>query len=117
MKKFLASILIILFGIFSITAPCYAAKKPKPPKEATYPADLDKEELEDDEFPWDLDIEEQYREMPVPDFKYTEISSTLPSSCANEEIDIALLKNAPNIVKIAAIVVIITRLTMACLFA
>lgn len=70
MKKFLASILIILFGIFSITAPCYAAKKPKPPKEATYPADLDKEELEDDEFPWDLDIEEQYREMPVPDFKY-----------------------------------------------
>ena len=70
MKKFLASILIILFGIFSITAPCYAAQKPKPPKEATYPADLDKEELEDDEFPWDLDIEEQYREMPVPDFKY-----------------------------------------------
>ena len=71
MKKFLASILIILFGMLTIAVPYCAAKKPpKNAKETTYPADLDKEELEDDEFPWDLDIEEQYREMPVPDFKY-----------------------------------------------
>lgn len=49
--------------------PSYCAKK-KPPKETSYPADVDKEELQDDEFPWELDIEEQYREMPVPTHKY-----------------------------------------------
>lgn len=70
MKKFIASILIILFGMLTITVPYCAAKKPpKNAKETTYPADVDAEEPDDD-FPWELDIEEQYREMPVPDFKY-----------------------------------------------
>lgn len=71
MKKFLISLLILIFGLFSIAIPANAAKKPpKAAKETSYPADVDKDELADDEFPWDIDIEEQYREMPVPDFKY-----------------------------------------------
>jgi len=71
MKKILVSILIILFGIFSLAVPSADAKKaPKASKETSYPADLDKDELGEDEFPWDIDIEEQYREMPVPEFKY-----------------------------------------------
>lgn len=44
-------------------------------------------------------------------FKYTEISSALPNSLEKAEIDNAVLKQAPNIIKIAAIVVIITTLT------
>lgn len=71
MKKFLTSLLIAIFCLFSLTVPVNAAKKsPKAAKETSYPADMDKEELADDEFPWDIDIEEQYREMPVPEFKY-----------------------------------------------
>ncbi len=71
MKKFFVSILIIIFSILNLGMPCYSAKKPpKQAKETSYPADLDKEELADDEFPWDIDIEEQYRQMPVPEFKY-----------------------------------------------
>ena len=72
MKKLLACFILVIFCLFTICGQtqCFAAKKKPPQKETTYPADVDKDELADDEFPWELDIEEQYREMPVPDFKY-----------------------------------------------
>lgn len=72
MKKLLSLIFLVVFCLF-ITGEqlqAVAAKKKVPQQETTYPADVDKDELGDDEFPWELDIEEQYREMPVPDFKY-----------------------------------------------
>ena len=47
----------------------------------------------------------------MPLFRYTEISKALPSSFENEDIDNAVLKHVANIIKIAAIVVIITILT------
>ena len=64
--------ILVIFCLFTICGKTqsFAAKKKPPQKETTYPADVDKDELADDEFPWELDIEEQYREMPVPDFKY-----------------------------------------------
>lgn len=70
MRKILAILILIIFCIFSadIQPPAFAAKK-KVSKEASYPADLDKEEVDED-FPWELDIEEQYRQMPVPEHKY-----------------------------------------------
>lgn len=72
MKKLLACFILVIFCLFTICGQTqsFAAKKKPPQKETTYPADVDKDELADDEFPWKLDIEEQYREMPVPDFKY-----------------------------------------------
>ncbi len=71
MKKLFTYLLIAIFCIFNLAMPVFAAKKaPKAAKETSYPADVDKDELGEDEFPWDVDIEEQYRQMPVPEFKY-----------------------------------------------
>lgn len=72
MKKLLACFILVIFCLFTVCgqAQTFAAKKKPQQQETTYPADVDKDELADDEFPWELDIEEQYREMPVPDFKY-----------------------------------------------
>lgn len=39
-------------------------------KEATYPQDVNKQEIAEDEYTEEIDIEEMYRVMPVPDFKY-----------------------------------------------
>jgi len=73
MKKIFTCLILIIFAITAagVQSVCFAKKK-QPPKqqEASYPADVDKDELKDDEFPWELDIEEQYREMPVPTHKY-----------------------------------------------
>ena len=38
--------------------------------ETTYPQDIDKQEIAEDEYTEEIDIEEMYRIMPVPDFKY-----------------------------------------------
>lgn len=72
MKKLLACFILVIFCLFTVCGQpqTFAAKKKPQQQETTYPADVDKDELADDEFPWELDIEEQYREMPVPDFKY-----------------------------------------------
>lgn len=72
MKKIFTCLILILFAITAVgvQSVCFAKKKPPKSQEASYPADVDKDELKDDEFPWELDIEEQYREMPVPTHKY-----------------------------------------------
>ena len=48
----------------------------------------------------------------VPSFRKTDISNTFPSSFANWVIDKVVLNKAPKMVKIAAIVVMITRFIM-----
>lgn len=63
MKKFLTNIFLILFGIFIFITPVFS-------EETTYPQDLDKQEITDDEYSDDIDIEKMYRDLPVPDFKY-----------------------------------------------
>ena len=63
MKKFLTNLFLILFGIFIFITPVSS-------EETTYPQDLDKQEITDDEYSEDIDIEKMYRDIPVPDFKY-----------------------------------------------
>ena len=40
------------------------------PQEATYPNDVDSHPIAEGEYVDDIDIEEQYRKIPVPDFSY-----------------------------------------------
>ena len=66
MKKLFISIVAILtMAIFN--APNILAKEQQ---ETTYPQDVNKQEITEDEYTQDIDIEEMYRIMPIPDFKY-----------------------------------------------
>lgn len=38
--------------------------------EISYPEDLDKQEITEDEYEGDIDVEQMYRDLPVPEFKY-----------------------------------------------
>ena len=66
--------LIILFFSFLVINQSvgYCASSPVPQtKSTTYPDDLDKSTIADDEYTdFEIDIEEKYRQMPVPTFKY-----------------------------------------------
>lgn len=67
MKKFAVYIFIILLGAFCFNVSAISAEQ----KAASYPEDVDTQEILDDEYsPDDIDIEKMYRDLPVPDFKY-----------------------------------------------
>lgn len=66
MKKFLTCLCLILFAFFSINITTIAEEQ----QAASYPQDVDKQEISDDEYTEDIDIEQMYRDIPVPDFKY-----------------------------------------------
>lgn len=67
MKKLAVYIFIILLGAFCFNVSAISAEQ----KAASYPEDVDTQEIFDDEYsPDDIDIEKMYRDLPVPDFKY-----------------------------------------------
>ena len=66
MKKFLTSIFIIIFGFYMFLSPAQAAEQ----QAVSYPEDVNTQEIADDEYTQDIDIEQMYRDMPVPEFKY-----------------------------------------------
>lgn len=67
MKKLAVYIFIILLGTFWFNLSGFAAQQ----QAASYPEDVDTQEILDDEYsPVDIDIEKMYRDLPVPDFKY-----------------------------------------------
>ncbi len=66
MKKFFLGLFIILFGFFMLVTPTLAEEQ----QETTYPDDVNAQEITDDEYTEDIDIEQMYRDMPVPEFKY-----------------------------------------------
>lgn len=65
MRKFLTILFVILFGVFTFGYRAYA-------EEVSYPEDVDTQEIEDDEYDEDeeVDVEQMYRDMPVPTFSY-----------------------------------------------
>ncbi|MBR6722837.1 hypothetical protein IKL64_05235 [bacterium] len=66
MKKFFLGLFIILFGFFMLVTPTLAEEQ----QETTYPDDVNAQEIADDEYTEAIDIEQMYRDMPVPEFKY-----------------------------------------------
>ncbi|MBQ8459307.1 hypothetical protein IJ541_04305 [bacterium] len=66
MKKFLTVIFLIVFAIFSFSL----CAKAEDQNSVSYPEDVDKQEITDDEYSQDIDIEQMYRDMPVPEFRY-----------------------------------------------
>ncbi len=67
MKKLAVYIFIILLGAFCFNVSAISAEQ----KAASYPEDVDTQEILDDEYSADdIDIEKMYRDLPVPDFKY-----------------------------------------------
>ena len=66
MKKFLVGIFLILFSIFCINSSVISAENPA----VSYPEDVDTQDIAEDEYTEDIDVEQMYRDMPVPDFKY-----------------------------------------------
>ena len=66
MKKFLVGIFLILFSIFCINLSVISAENPA----VSYPEDVDTQDIAEDEYTEDIDVEQMYRDMPVPDFKY-----------------------------------------------
>lgn len=67
MKKIIIGIFFIIFGFFIICPLSYGQDQQQ---ETTYPQDVNKQEITDDEYSENIDIEKMYRDMPVPDFKY-----------------------------------------------
>ena len=66
MKKFVISLFLILFGIFATCTTICSADQ----QSASYPQDVDKTEITQDEYTGDIDVEQMYRDMPVPTLKY-----------------------------------------------
>lgn len=72
MRKLFYSIFFILLCVIIITP---AAKSAQPPMQkeqqaVSYPEDVDTQEIVDDEYTEDIDVEQMYRDMPVPEFRY-----------------------------------------------
>jgi hypothetical protein len=65
MKNITLIVFLILFSFLTLSVPVLGANN-----EATYPEDVDKQEILDDEYSEDIDIEQMYRDMPVPEFRY-----------------------------------------------
>ncbi len=61
MKKFFTALFLILFSFSAVMAE---------PQSVSYPEDVNSQEITDDEYTQEIDIEEMYRIMPVPEFKY-----------------------------------------------
>lgn len=73
MKRILTSIILILFMLITL-APvgiCESdTNSAQNQKAVSYPEDVDSQDISDDEYTEDIDIEQMYRDMPVPTFKY-----------------------------------------------
>lgn len=66
MKKFILSSLLILFGLLTFSSvPVFPEQQA-----VSYPEDVDAQAIADDEYTEDIDVEQMYRDMPVPDFQY-----------------------------------------------
>lgn len=66
MKKLWLEIFLIFFAILAVNPMLYAAEQ----QATSYPEDVDVQAIADDEYTEDIDIEQMYRDMPVPNFKY-----------------------------------------------
>lgn len=64
MKKVFSAILLILLSLLSVVPVLGEGQ------EVSYPEDVNAQEISDDEYTEDIDIEQMYRDMPVPEFKY-----------------------------------------------
>ena len=62
MKKFFAVLFLILFSV-SVAVGAES-------QGTSYPDDVNAQEISDDEYTDEIDIEQMYRDMPVPEFKY-----------------------------------------------
>ncbi len=76
MKKIFLYAVVTIFTFSTLCGYC-ASNQPAPNNQnseqstTSYPEDIDKQEISDDEYSDDsIDIEQMYRDMPVPDFKY-----------------------------------------------
>lgn len=67
MKKIILLTVIIIFSVFM--APVGLSEEQQAPV-ASYPEDVNAQEITDDEYPEEIDIEQMYRDMPVPEHKY-----------------------------------------------
>lgn len=66
MKKFILSSLLILFGLLTFSSvPVFSEQQA-----VSYPEDVDAQAIADDEYTEDIDVEQMYRDMPVPNFQY-----------------------------------------------
>ena len=74
MKRLLSSFILILAIIITSCDISYCVPLPNSNKteqtETSYPEDVDTQELTDSELEEVIDIEQMYRDMPVPEFKY-----------------------------------------------
>ena len=59
MKKFLVGIFLILFSIFCINSSVISAENPA----VSYPEDVDTQDIAEDEYTEDIDVEQMYRRM------------------------------------------------------
>ncbi len=66
MKKFLIGLFLIFFLVFGTSLSSTAQEQ----QAVSYPADVNSQAIADDEYTEDIDIEQMYRDMPVPEFKY-----------------------------------------------
>ena len=64
MKKYIITILIIICSVFCISTANAEEQA------ASYPEDVNAQEIADDEYAGEIDVEQMYRDMPVPEFKY-----------------------------------------------
>ena len=65
MKKLFTGIFLVIFALFTVNLPAISDDKA-----ASYPEDVNSQEISDDEYTQEIDIEKMYRDMPVPEFKY-----------------------------------------------
>ena len=73
MKKVFLYAVIMIFTFSALCGYCANTQSNQSSEQSTtsYPEDIDKQEISDDEYTDDsIDIEQMYRDMPVPDFKY-----------------------------------------------
>ena len=65
MRRFLTGVILALTLVLFVVVGVFAQQQ-----ETTYPQDVNQQEIAEDEYTEEIDIEEMYRVMPVPDFKY-----------------------------------------------
>lgn len=66
MKKFLTGLFLVFFTMLVLCPVTNAEEQ----QVTSYPEDVNAQEIADDEYTEDIDIEQMYRDMPVPTFKY-----------------------------------------------
>ena len=83
MKKFFTGI-FLLFISMAIFCPVLSAAEQQ---SVSYPDDVNAQDIAEDEYTEDIDVEQMYRDMPVPEFKYVhnidpgEYQDTMYSTC------------------------------------